>query len=286
MINSVAYFPFYCAQNSSPVITAVLDFLRSQKIQIKENSLDSDAVIIWSVLWHGRMAPNKQVYEHYQSQNKPIICIDVGALIRNVTWKISLNNITAQGYYGHLTDLDFDRPKKLGLSIGKLINPSHKILITAQHSKSLQVCRLPSMEEWINQQIDLVSNYTDRPVVVRPHPRSRLDVSKINKSVQVQSPTHLKSTYDSFDLDLNYHMIINYNSGVGIQAALSGAQIIVDNSSLAYPVTSQIEKIDLDQPMDRSHWLIQVAHTEYLLEEIRQGIWFNRLHLNDFTKNY
>jgi hypothetical protein len=87
-------------------MTAVLDHLRLKGIEIQENSWDSDAAIIWSVLWHGRMAPNELVYAHYRSLGKPVIILDVGALIRGETWKLAVNNITAEGYYGHTTNLD------------------------------------------------------------------------------------------------------------------------------------------------------------------------------------
>ena len=80
VIKNIAYFPLQCALNSRPVMDAVLDCLVAAGIQLQENSWESDAAVIWSVLWNGRMAPNQQVYEHYRKQNKPVIVIDVGAL--------------------------------------------------------------------------------------------------------------------------------------------------------------------------------------------------------------
>ena len=70
---------------------AFLHSLKVAGIIPVENSLDCDAVVIWSVLWNGRMQANKAVYEHYRSQGKPVIVIDVGALKREITWKISVN---------------------------------------------------------------------------------------------------------------------------------------------------------------------------------------------------
>jgi hypothetical protein len=61
------------------------------------------------------MAANEAVYRHYRSQNKPVIIIDIGAINRGTTWKVAVNNINARGYYGHLDNLDWDRPAKLGL---------------------------------------------------------------------------------------------------------------------------------------------------------------------------
>ena len=98
MINNIAYFPSQCALNSKPVMSAVLDCLQARGIQTQENSMDSDAAVIWSVLWAGRMAANQAVYEHYRSQGRPVIVIEIGALYRGVTWKIAVNNINAEGF--------------------------------------------------------------------------------------------------------------------------------------------------------------------------------------------
>ena len=96
---------------------AFLNSCRGAGITPVENSLDCDAVVIWSILWNGRMSKNKRTYEHYRSLGKPVLIIDVGAIEREVTWKIAVNNITSEGYYGHTDNLDWDRPKKLGVSL-------------------------------------------------------------------------------------------------------------------------------------------------------------------------
>ena len=125
MIKNIAYFPLQCALNSKPVMSAVLDCLQSRGIQTQENSMTADAAVIWSVLWHGRMKPNQQVYEHYRAQGKPVIIIEIGALYRGDTWKIAVNNITSQGYYEHLDNLDWDRPAKLKDRKSTRLNSSH-----------------------------------------------------------------------------------------------------------------------------------------------------------------
>ena len=117
----------------------MLESLQANGLKTVENSWDTDAAIIWSVLWNGRMRANQQVYEHYRRLNRPVIIIEVGALHRGRTWKIAVNHVTSQGYYGHTQDLDPDRPAKLGvmLSTNNIRRPD--IMIAAQHSRSLQV---------------------------------------------------------------------------------------------------------------------------------------------------
>lgn len=277
MIKTIAYFPLQCARNSVPVMNAVLETFQRFGVLVQENNMDADAAVIWSVLWHGRMQDNKQVYEHYRAQGKPVVIVEVGALYRNVTWKISVNNITADGYYGHKENLDWDRPKKLGVSLAVSAFNRPEIIIAAQHQNSLQVADQPSMEAWIYRQIIRLKQFTDRPIVVRPHPRSKLDIKLLPSDIVFEEPHYLANTYDSFDMHFDCHAVINYNSGPGIQAAISGTRPIVDTSSLAYPVS--VSYAELEQPylIDRARWLVEICHTEYTLQEIQQGIWLQRI---------
>jgi hypothetical protein len=41
------------------------------------------------------------------------------------------------------------------------------------------VAELTSVEDWISAQIINIKQISDRPIVVRPHPRSKLDFSKL-----------------------------------------------------------------------------------------------------------
>lgn len=276
----IAYFPLQCAQNSRPVMQALLSSLEHAGITVEADSMDADAAIIWSVLWHGRMKNNQQVYNHYRAQNKPVVIVDVGTLLRGHTWKISLNNITADGYYGHTENLDPDRPKKLGISLAVPAFNRPEILIAAQHRSSLQVADIPSTEAWIYKQILRLRQITDRPIIVRPHPRSTLDVKLLPSDIVFEEPNLLSNTYDSFDMHFDCHAVINYNSGPGIQAAISGTRPIVDRSSLAYPVSVTFAELEQPYYIDRDRWLIEICHTEYTVEEIKKGLWLKRLNIS------
>jgi hypothetical protein len=78
-------------------------------------------------------------------------------------------------------------------------------------------------------------------------------------------------------MHFDYHAVVNYSSGPGIQAAISGTRPVVGTYSLALPVSVAIE--DLDQPydIDRDQWLVEICHTEYTIKEIEQGLWLQRL---------
>ena len=276
----MAYFPLQCAKNSVPVMSAMLDSLRNAGVSTQENSWDADAVIIWSVLWSGRMAANQAVWSHYRGLGRPVIVIDVGALYRGETWKIALNSITATGYYGHTENLDWDRPRRLGISLAINLSRNPRIVIAAQHARSLQVTGLVSMEGWVIQQVERLRTITDRPIVIRPHPRSALDwagLVHLPQDVVIEQPVKIDNTYDSYNLAFDCHAIINHNSGPGIQAALAGTRPIVDSTSLAYPVSIDLQDIEQPYTADRDQWLVEICHTEYTVAEIQQGSWLRRL---------
>lgn len=260
----VAYFPSQCAQNSQPVMAALLSSLNAAGVDTVENSLDADAAIIWSVLWSGRMTANQLVWSKYRQNNRPVIVVDAGALDRGHTWKIALNNITAAGYYGHQQNLDWNRPACLGISLGARSKTYNRVLVAGQHKKSLQLAGV-DQEQWLVEKINEIDS--DKSIVVRPHPRCALDRSRFPKHLLWEEPKQIPGTYDSFDLHWNFDLVINYNSGPGIQAVIAGVPVVCDTSSLAYGV------------VDRQQWLVEICHTEYTLEEIEQGLWIKRLGL-------
>jgi len=277
LIINCAYYPTHAALNSPPVLEAFVTSLRNAGIQPVENGMDCDAAVIWSVLWNGRMAPNKAIYEHYRSQGKPVFVIDVGALKRNITWKIAVNNINGLGHYGHTENLDPDRPGKLGLQLHKC-KPNDKILLCGQHQKSLQWQGQPSMSNWILHMIGELRRYTDRHIRIRPHPRSRIaGIEHEYKNCSLETPQKMPGTYDQFDIHYEYHLVVNYCSGPGIKAGIDGANVLVDRSSLAYPISTQLQYVENPPTVDRELWFQQICHTEYTLEEIAEGLWLKRL---------
>lgn len=250
---------------------------RHQGISVHDNSLDADAVLLWSVLWSGRMAANQQVYEHYRALGRPVIIAEVGALRRGQTWKIALDNVNGSGFYGHQTDLDPDRPARLGLRVQKPARRGDHVLIACQNSRSLQLRTIGDQAQWIYDRVADLRTYTDRPIVIRPHPRSPMNLRFTQPGISQQIPRKLSHTYDDFDLDLGCHAVVNINSGPGILAPLAGTPVIVDRTSLAWPISISMDEIETAPDCDIDQWLIEIAHTEYEIPEIAQGLWLKRL---------
>ena len=260
------------ALNSRSVFAAFEQGLRSLGHDISDDGIP----VIWSVLWNGRMAQNQKIYENSPKIRKPVVIIEVGNLKRNATWRISLGHINRLGQFANEHDLDLDRPKKLGVSLKeKVENRRAEILIATQHQKSLQWQGMPAMDQWVKETVEKIKMYTDRKIVVRPHPRSPLRLNL--PGVEVGIPKQIPGTYDDFDIDYNFHCVVNHNSGPALQAAINGVPCICDSSSLAYPVSSKFEEIEEISLPDREDWFLKLCHTEWTVDEIARGIPLKRL---------
>ena len=262
------------ALNSPPIFDAIEQGIRAAGHEISNNN---EAIpVIWSVLWNGRMAPNKPIYETRIRNGKPIVIIEVGNFLRGQTWRISVNHINGLGIFGNDKDLDQTRNEKFKIQLTPLQeNRKPEILIACQHQKSLQWQGQPPIDQWVRSTIAKIRQFSDRPIIVRPHPRSPFVFQERN--VIFMKPKIVPNTYDDFDIDYNYHCVINHNSGVPVQAAINGIPTICDRSCLAFPVSMPYQDLETPQLPDRQQWLIKLLHTEWFVDEIRQGIPIKRL---------
>ena len=274
----------YGALNSKPVFEAFAKSLvaaghkviYNEPYRVMDHYDNYDVAVIWSVLWHGRMAKNKTVWDQNRMLNKPVIVLEIGGIKRGTTWKVGLNGINRDG--DNLSDSnDSTRASLQGLKLKAWRTAGEHILICGQHDKSLQWQGMPRMSNWFLDTYDEIRKYTDRPIIFRPHPRCRLEhIERGLKHVYRQEPQHVNGTYDNFDMGFNnVHCTISYSSNPGIHSVIEGVPAFVSTHSLAYDVGNDIDFLhDIENPLmpDRRQWLNDYAHTEYTVEEISQGI--------------
>ena len=239
------------------------------------NDMDADAALIWSVLWYGRMSGNKRVWEHFRNQGKPVIVIEVGGLIRNETWKLGINGINKDAQFMIPKDPGDERVKKLGLELKPWQTEGEYILICGQHGHSHQWHHMPDMDTYYKQTIEEIRLHSDKPIVVRSHPRFReglhwscdMDWYK-QQGVTWNIPKHIQQTYDSFDLEhmlKHTHYVVSHSSNAGIHAIMNGVPAVVSTSSLAYLMGSTHDDL---RRVDRTKWLNRLSYVEYRADEI------------------
>lgn len=263
----------YGALNSKPVFNSFRIGATRLGFRCADNAAESDVDVIWSVLWAGRMRPNQDIWLRARKRNKPVIVIEVGGIQRNTTWRIGLNGVNRDAYFAPEGN-DDARAKLLGLELKPWRHSGEFVLICGQHERSQQWQGLPPMSQWLDATVREIRNYTDRPIVFRPHPRSPVRLKNTFRNFTIQTPLKKTGTYDDYEINFNGSWaVINACSNPGIHAAIAGIPVFVNQSSLAYPVgNSDLRQIESPQMPDRTQWLNDLAHKEYTIEEIQQGI--------------
>lgn len=267
------------ALNSGPVFDAFASGAARLGWTCVDNDPTADVDVIWSVLWNGRMARNKTIWDRTRSQSKPVVVLEVGGIKRGTTWKVGINGINRDAYFGDMGN-DSSRANLLGLTLKPWRMSGDYILLCGQHERSEQWRNMPSMSKWVMQTIEEIQKHTDRPIVFRPHPRCPLPhIEHEFKNVSRQDPIKLDGTYDDFDMSFNrVHATVSWSSNPGIHSVLEGVPAFVGPSSLAYDVSiKDIALIENPPIVSREQWLNDYAWTEFTIEEITSGMPLKRL---------
>lgn len=270
----------YGARNSVPVFSAFKHGVRNCGDDIVRDYVNADCVVLWSILFTGRMAPAKAIWERALKDKKPIVVLEVGALLRDRSWKMGLNGINNQAAW--CDPFEKNRWDKFGIESKEWKNDGEFITICTQRPDSTQWNGMPSIEDYVKFQIASVRKHSDKPIVVRPHPRDKYtkwNFLKGKENVFFDVPKVKKNTYDSFNHQQIFERsecVINHSSGPSIQAALDGIKVVTSEDSLAWDVSIDVSDINKDVNVDKTDWLQKLSHTEFFLEEIETGEpWLN-----------
>lgn len=278
LIMNISIWNNFGASNSGPVFSAFAEGAAKNNVKVFYNNIDADIHVIWSVLWNGRMAGNKKIWEHCKQNKKPLVVLEVGSIQRNTTWKMALNGINRDASW--VPVYEKNRSNKLGIELKPWKKEGEFIMICGQNVKSHQWSNMPPTHIWMKNYINLIRKYTDKPIILRPHPRSPVpDITREFKNVFFNNPKKITGTYDDYDFNLeNVCTLISHNSNPGVQSVINGVPVIAHGSSLAYPMSiKNINDILKEHLVDRTEWLEMISHTEFTLDEISSGIPYKNL---------
>jgi hypothetical protein len=268
--------------NSKKVFEAFIESLKKagDEVQINEDK-NSDVAVIWSVLWQGRMLGYQNIWNECQNKNKPIVVLEVGGIKRNETFKVGINGVNREADFAN-QNVDSDRWKKFNIELKPWTHAGQEIIICGQHHNSHQWRNNPKMYKWFEQQITEIRKYSDRPIVVRPHPRNHVNIDTTKfKNVNVIPPIKNQNTYDDtnfIEILKNAWAVVNYSSNPAMQSVFNGVPVFVSEASLSYDVgNSSLADINNPKMPDRQNWASSLAYTEWTTEEIKQGLPWARI---------
>ncbi len=277
----ITYFPKQCSNAGKPILDK---FIRSvsKTDMVSPNNLKADVAVIWSVLWKGRMEDNWAVYQHFQKRNKPVIILETGNLLRGKSFKVSIGHLDRSGVYAMPDVLDPQRIDLFSSAVRK-VNRGKYVLLCGQQDSSLLWGDAPPLLDWFEQCITNIREHSDRPIIIRPHPRQQL--TNYNKlllkygNVIYKAPTTNRLT-DKTDFQQILKLawcVVGHNSGSLIEAAAKHIPVFCHPSSLCYPISNgELSNIEKAESKTNQDWLNYIVHTEWFEHEILSGIpWHN-----------
>jgi hypothetical protein len=138
------------------------------------------------------------------------------------------------------------------------------------------------MSNWIEQQIKEIRKYSQKPILIRPHPRNNFEFDeKKYPNVRIKKPQRDWNTYDDTDFKKalkSTWAVVNHSSNPAIETVINGIPVFVSESSLCYDVGNLVLS-DIEKPAmpNRQNWTNKLSYTEWTTQEIREGLPWARI---------
>ena len=201
----------------------------------------------------GLAGTGRAVRDAYRAIGAAVLVVDSGYILRS------------QGYYqlgwNGLNALPFTAPHDRAAEMGLIAQAKRKpasvghVLVIGQKPGDAQ--HDIDVDAWKDATIDMLQEYTDRPIHYRPHP-------------QVQKPTTTLQ-----DALAACHCMVTHNSTAAYEAIMAGVPVICDPCA-AYADVCETDLSKIETPYygskaSRQKLMDRVAYGQWAIEEMRSG---------------
>ena len=173
-------------------------------------------------------------------------------------------------------DIDPNRWKKiskdLNLNLKPYISRGNHILICLQRNGGWSMRGLSTVD-WLNNTIQEIRKYSDRPIVVRAHPGDK----KIKRILEIKHPNAVLSTKERLIDDLaGAWATVVYNSSPSVASLIEGVPAFLTDPIPQHSQSYLVANTDLsllETPLneDRQIWIEKLAMCHWNFNELRSG---------------
>lgn len=176
-------------------------------------------------------------------------------------WKIYHRIVKNNLQHGEIIPRPADRWEALKLPIDNWKKGGRCILIAAPDEKPCKFYGI-SKDQWVEETINNLKKYTDRPIIVRDRAKSRLQRVVHNTLKQA--------------LDDDVHALVTFNSVAATESVLYGyPAFTLAPCNAASPVSSQdLSQIETPYYPDKDkvyEWACHLAYGQFHINEIKNG---------------
>lgn len=223
-----------------------------------------DLAIIWGL--RGKQA---QLFKECQDKCIPVLMCDWGYWERGC----SLNPGETRRYQLSINQLNWippvpcpdDRAKAISLKAGKLKKKRGDYILFCGQNKGDPHHKC-DVHEWAREQISLLKQLTDRPIIHRSHPWDK------EPAISIDGVTNETPETRSLEEAINgAHCVVTHSSTCGFNALMQGVPVICDPSAL-YGEAAGHDLYSIDEPEwhDAQPVFNRIAYGQWTVEEFRE----------------
>lgn len=258
----------------------------SVKIEKDYKYTPSRLALILGWVTKDKTTPNillrQQIVDGQRSTGGKTMCIDAGcwkyADLENRFLRYSLDGpfYDSAEYANHNSDeTKWNEIKNtLNLELKDWRTKGRHILVCMQRDGGFSMKNLDPMD-WLKMKINKIRTYTDRHIIIRPHPGKPQDFSKfISSTISVQDSQKISLTQAMHKA----HAAVFFNSSSSVAAVCEGVPIFVDDQScVAWNVANKdLKDIENPQQFDRTQWIQDLAAAHWSDEHGQQGLIYKK----------
>jgi hypothetical protein len=212
-----------------------------------------------SLVIRGVSTTSQRAIQHCWETSRTFYIIDTGYFgnkKQKIWHRITKNNLQI---LGPIIERPSDRLKRIGYTYKKFTTGS-KILICPPSEKIMNLFNQPSPTNWVDQTIEELKKYTDRPVEIRLKP-TRFERTTSN-------------TIESA-LDDDVYCLITYNSIAAVEALMYGKPAITLGPNAAQLICntkiSDIENLNSPGKDEMHRFMCHLSYAQFTRDEMQNG---------------
>lgn len=129
---------------------------------------------------------------------------------------------------------------------------------------------------WIHETVEKIRNYSDRPIIVRPHPGDKKATEYLRQSMFRPTQKVFLSTFGTaLEHDLsNAWAVVNHNSSSIVGPIIKGYHAFITDpvkSQCREVANTDFSKIETPEEFDRQRWLERISMFHWKFSELEDG---------------
>ena len=131
------------------------------------------------------------------------------------------------------------------------------------------------MAAWTRQTVHRLRSITNRPIVIRPHPKHKINLSELTSLPGVSESGNGSTLLQDLS---NAWAAVFCNSSSSVAAALAGIPVFADDDDCVAWAVANKDLSQIESPVmpDRTQWLNDLSAAHWTDEESRRGLIYQR----------